>query len=230
MMEPSKSNSGPDVIEMKPEVAEEVHPLPPNVFVVSHSNIMQCAVALFELSGKADLTDESKFDFNFGQNMWTMEVQVDQTGIRLKDLHNGALKPKENSAHGGFDEPYPDTYVTDSKCANDSTAAGAYTGYNAVGRANRAISGAVSGLLKRNGGGPMEDAWNSVKNFVSPKAPVPNPNITLEGEKYIMLDKFKGIKRRFFYYSYFLFKFSLVFLGVEVIFFPFLSMCLLLKI
>jgi hypothetical protein len=113
----------------------------PPVFVVSHSNIMQCGVALFELQGRVN--ENINFNFDFGQNMWTMEVEVDKNGMNLVSLQDGATKPKANAARGGIDDGsyYPDTYVNDSNCANENS-----TVATIVGRAPRTVTNTISSM------------------------------------------------------------------------------------
>lgn len=182
--------------------AARAAPLGTNVFVVSHSNIMQCGVALFELQDKVDKTF-TRYGFDFGQNMWTMTAVVDNMGIRLMALDDGAEKPAPNAARGGLEDGfYPDTYVNDSNCAENSTAA-AYVGRvpgsvrsaatsatGAVGRAATSATGsvgrAVTGVVGR-AAAPLNYAMSRMSGFRKGGA--------LWSKEYLPLTKFTGIEK-----------------------------------
>ena len=63
-------------------------------FVVSHSNILQCAVTILELNDKLNPQALKKSDFDFHQNAWTLELVVQNNELRLENLHDGVPTPK----------------------------------------------------------------------------------------------------------------------------------------
>jgi len=73
------------------------------IYAVSHSNLLQCGVAIFEIQNA--VAEEAKNpNFDFGQNAWTLELKVaksaTQAPIQVTNLYNGIPKPEPNRARG----------------------------------------------------------------------------------------------------------------------------------
>ena len=77
-----------------------------SIYVVSHSRIMQCAIETFDMQGKLHAFVEKHEDFDFEQNVWTLELNISDRELLLYDIYNGIPKPEANKAQQpGSDEP-----------------------------------------------------------------------------------------------------------------------------
>jgi hypothetical protein len=66
------------------------------IFVVSHSYLMQSGIDILDTQDHLSITVESQEDFDFAQNVWTLQVAVCGGKLILKKLFDGVLKPKKN--------------------------------------------------------------------------------------------------------------------------------------
>jgi hypothetical protein len=100
------------------------------IFAVSHSNLMQFGVTILELQDKLrisedKLTQEKANHFNFAQNAWSMELQVEGGNLVLNDVHDGVDKARPNQNNGQMingSKLSPSTKIKDNEqCKYDKT-------------------------------------------------------------------------------------------------------------
>jgi hypothetical protein len=79
------------------------------VFVVSHSRVMQCGIDTLDYQNRLGTNLFGKEEFNFQQNIWTLQLKISDSSLYLYDVFNGVKKPKKNEAGN------PGTIVTEDR-------------------------------------------------------------------------------------------------------------------
>ena len=107
-------------------VQKRIKQVTKNIYVVSHSRIMQCALETFDMQGKLHENVENHEDFDFEQNVWTIELNISDNELVLTDIYDGIPKPETNKAQvPGSD--VPGTIIdSDTQCTLDKSAVGKY--------------------------------------------------------------------------------------------------------
>ena len=95
-----------------------------NVYVVAHSNLMQTTVNILEIQQRLAndfLAQPNVYDFDFDQNVWTMQLYVDKdSSLQLKKMYTGVKKPEMGLPAKGNQ---PGTKILmDKECSKDSSA------------------------------------------------------------------------------------------------------------